>query len=248
MANEIATTQGNIPAIPDDVKALLAEAARNKAETEVTGIPFLSLKNKRFTLGEVKLGTELDVVILADVYDHSWYDRPYKEDVIIPPACFAIGAIQEELAPHPDSPTPQSEECIGCPQNEFGSALQGKGKACRNGRRLLIAPYTHGQVELRDLAIINISPTTLKSYSKYIMEVVGKYKVPTFAVVSRLSFDDDKAYPLLLFKCIDVVTDGEILRNIMGNQQTYLDMVSVPYNVAGFTPLVEQPAGKSKLS
>ena len=80
------------------------------------------------------------------------------------------------------------------------------------------------------------------------METVGRYKVPTFAVVTRLSFDDNKAYPLLKFECLSTLTDGELIRTIMSNQPAYLDMVSVPYSVAGFEPLGEASAGKSKFS
>ena len=103
--------------LPAELHAMLAEAAKEKAaaETNSANISFLSLKGKRFTLSEEKLGTELDVVVLADIYDNSYYDRPYKEGVQTPPACFAIHSDYDSLAPHEASPVKQSDDCATCP-------------------------------------------------------------------------------------------------------------------------------------
>lgn len=244
--------------LPAELHAMLAEAAKEKAaaETNSDNIPFLSLKGKRFTLNEEKLGTELDVVILADLYDNSYYDRPYKEGVQVPPACFAINSAHDALAPHEASPVKQSDDCATCPKNEWGSSQNGsgKGKACRNGRRLLVAPYirTTGAVSMGELAIVNLAPTTLTSYSEYLRKLpkVGLPlpPMPMFAVATHLSFDDDRAYPVLKFEKIDNLTDPNVLGTIMSQQPKFLEVISTPYNVADYTPPEEGSASRSKMS
>lgn len=240
--------------LPTELHAMLAEAAKEKAAAEMNSanISFLSLKGKRFTLSEEKLGTELDVVILADIYDNSYYDRPYKEGVQTPPACFAIHSDYDSLAPHETSPVKQSADCATCPKGEWGSSPNGKGKACRNGRRLLVAPYIRGtgEVAMGELAIVNLAPTTLAPYSKYIKSVAkGDTPLPVFAVATHLSFDDDKAYPVLQFNKIANLTEhSSVLATIMSQQSKWLEMVSTPYNVADYTPPEEGAASRSKMS
>jgi hypothetical protein len=241
-----------MPALPDEIQGMLAEAAKERVLAEVQGdnLPYMSLKNKRFTLNEEKLGTEIDVVILADVYDNSYYDRPYKEDALNPPACFAIGEDYDSLTPHHTAPSPQSDDCMTCPKAEWGSSNTGKGKACRNGRRLLVAPYIKmtGEVQLSELAVINLAPTSLAGYSKYVKSLAkAEQPRPPFAVGTSLSFDDDKAYPLLHFDRVADINDSAIIANIIQNMPRYGEMIGTPYNVSDYKPL-EEGANRSKMS
>ena len=243
--NAISTTS----VITDEVKALLASAAQEQAEAEVDTIPFISPKGKKFTLGEEKLGNILNVVILADVFDHSYYDRPYDPDTISPPACFAINSVNSSLVPHLTSPVIQASSCDECPMNEFGSSNNGKGKACRNGRRLLVAAVTNSVPDLVNLAIINLAPTSLKGYAKYAKSLATVKKLPIWSVVTTLSFDDDATWPQIVTN-FNGVLDGNYINSIAPRLAEFTEAVSVPYNVTGYIApeATTTPIKKSKMS
>lgn len=252
MSNElIEQSATEVATISPEVQALLDQAAKEQAENEQTSIPFISLKGKKFAIGDDKLGNMLKVIILADVFDHSWYDRAYdaSSDEVFPPACFAIGNDVNEMAPDPTSPVPQSDSCSTCALNEFGS--KGKGKACRNGRRILIASVDDkGRANFGDLAIINMSPTALKGFSKYVKSINTIKKLPLWAVITSLSFDDDAAYPVLV-PAYEMNAAGADIEIIAGRLQEFAEYVSVPYDTSTYVApeaVAESTAKKSKMS
>lgn len=233
-----------------EVQAALAEAAKQQSEAEQSTIPFISLRGKKFTIGEDKLGTQLRVVILADVFDHSWYDRPYdpSSDEVFPPACFAIGDDINSMSSHVDSPVPQSDVCSTCPKNEFGSALQGKGKACRNGRRILVASVAEdNSVNFGDLAIINMSPTALRGFSKYVKSIATIKRFPLWSVVTILGFDEDSSYPVLTATYHDVVRGADI-EVIARRIPEFKEEVSRPYDTSTYEAPVDVAAKEAKKS
>jgi hypothetical protein len=254
MTTEVATQQlgGQQIVLTDEVKQLLAKAAEDQGAAEISSIPYMSIKGKKFSIGDEKLGTTLDVVILADMYDHSYYDRDYDPDTITPPACFAINSVLSEMTPHETSPDKQSASCNTCPKNEFGSAKNGKGKACRNGRRLLVAAVTkldHDQYQpnLGDLAIINIPPTSLKAYARYTKNITVVHKLPTWAVVTKLTFDDDSAWPSIVPLYI-TTADPDTISKISKSLTEYTAAVSGPYDTSNYVPLDQADASTVKRS
>ena len=240
----------DINELPPEVRALLDEAAKVQSESELSTIPFMSLKGKKFSIGDEKFGSSLNCIILADVHDYSWYDRPYDPDIQSPPACFAIGKAPDDMAPHEDSPKKQHESCYDCPKNQFASAPNGKGKACRNGRRLLVASLTDNRANFGDLAIVNMSPTALKGFSKYMKNISTVKRLPIWSVITNLSFDEDSAYPLLTANFVSIANAIDI-GTIASRIAEFQDMVSIPYDISNY----EEPeaaaassAKKSKMS
>lgn len=249
MSNDLIEKNSTEATMPDDVKKLLEKAASEQSEAETSSIPFISPKGKKFSIGDVKLGTKLECVVLADVFDHAWYDRKYdpSSDEVFPPACFAIGQVQTDLKPHETAPNKQDDNCDGCTMNEFGSPDNGKGKACRNGRRLLIASIGDGKVNFGDLAIINISPTALKGYSKYVKSISNIKQLPVWAVHTILTFDDDAAYPIVV-PVFDSVLNTDDISTIAGRLKEFDEFVRTPYDVSNYERPSVEPKKKSKMS
>ena len=240
-------------AISAEVAEMLKKAAEQQAEEEQTSIPFISLRGKKFSVGEDKLGTVMTVVILASIFDNSYYDRAYdpSSEEVFPPACFSIYEDIANAVPHETSPVRQGEDCDSCTMNQFGSAKQGKGKACRNGRRILIASVTEGRVNLSDLAIVNMSPTALKAYSRYVKAVTVTKKLPMWGVITQLSFEEDCAYPVLQVGYVDTVMPADI-EFIAQRLEEFQEKVEVAYDVSNYEapPQVDdkKTAKKSKMS
>lgn len=109
----------------------------------------------------------------------------WKEDISATgggsmPDCFSLDGIIPDLT----QPKCQSDKCAACKQNQFGSDLKtGKGKACKNMKRLHI--LMEGSLLPRRLTI---PPTSIKSFETYMTSLVDR-GLPYAAVVSIFGLD-----------------------------------------------------------
>lgn len=121
-------------------KKLAKEASRSSAREKSRGGGGgnkISIRKRRYTLGEEKLGRELNVVVLDFVYLNTYYKGKFKEGKPNIPACFALSEDGEDMEPHKNVRKPQNDDCAGCPMNEWGSG-KGRAKACQGRRRLAL--------------------------------------------------------------------------------------------------------------
>jgi len=162
----------------------------------------VNLKGKVFTLPNgASSDGPLTCVILDWVSENTFFEGIYNPKDIKPPVCFAVGAEPLKLAPSKNAPKPQHESCKDCPQNQWESDPKGgKGKACKNTRRLLIVPIDAEPGT--QPWIIKASPTSLKHFDKYInaLSDVGTHPIE---VVTDISFEASETYPSLRFKITD---------------------------------------------
>lgn len=253
--NEVTETTetSNLLIISDEeLDLILAQLANTAASNETMGTPYISIKNSKFTLNDEKLGTSIDVVVLATAFDNAYYDRPYNPDVIASPACFALAIDADDLEPDEDSPDVQAESCAVCPMNEFGSAENGKGKACKNGRRLLVATIKNGEVDLSNIAMLKIPPTSLKNWATYVRNLNLKHNKPAWSVLTNLTFDEDATWPLIKPSFVSALT-AQDARAIIPKLTNFNEEVLTPYNVSNYEayeapPPASEGPKKSKMS
>lgn len=127
----------------------------------------------------------LEVVIVDFVAKNSFYHGAYDKDNIVPPVCFAIGTIPAKLAPSPNAPEPQARSCAECPMNAFGSAANGKGKACKNERMMAVLP-PDAEADA-PLWTISAGPTSIKGFDSYVGNVQRVFQMPPIGVVTTIS-------------------------------------------------------------
>jgi len=158
----------------------------------------ISTKGKTFTLPNGSASDKPMICVVLDwVTANTYFEGLYNPNDIKPPSCFAINAEPAKIAPSDKSPKKQHETCKGCPKNEWGSDPQGgKGKACKNTRRVLIVP--HDAEENTQPWIISVSPTALKHFDKYVNTLadVGTHPIE---VITEISFEASEPYPSLRF-------------------------------------------------
>lgn len=185
-----------------DLERYYAEdaAAAARAAPASGGIPRISSNNQTFQVGEQVLDDPLNLIVVADSLLNIYYDRDYDPNEKIPPACFAVSdateGAAEHMHAHPTSPNiqggPNDHDCAGCEMNRFGSAERGKGKACSNTRQLAVVmvddPGFKDGGELK-YAILQISPTGLTPWGKYVQGLAGIVKRPPWGVVTQFSFN-----------------------------------------------------------
>ena len=169
----------------------------------------ISTKGKVFTLPDGSSSDgPLTCVILDWVTANVWFEGIYNPKDIKPPSCFAVGRVVSELAPSENSPKKQHDTCKGCPQNEWGSANTGKGKACKNTRRLLIVPVDADENTMP--WVIDVSPTGLKHFDKYVGTLADNGKHPIEAVTD-IYFEEQEAFPSLRFKPVGPTKNVELM-------------------------------------
>lgn len=224
--------------------ALIAkEDAAKESSTGLSGI--ISTKNKQFTLGDAEMGSEMEVVIAGASFENAYYDRPWEAGVYNPPACFAVGDKESTMAPDPTSPNKQSDTCSTCDFNQFGSS--GNGKMCKNSRRLFIFPYHDGSIDTTEAAMLKLAPTSLKNYVKYTKLLAVSMGRPVWGVVTKLSFNEKIAYPVVIpsfVKAIDSVGD---LDSLMAQADMTKEALMAPIDVSAYEAPTNN-ASRSKMS
>lgn len=120
------------------------ERQAKAAQALRTSGAFITFKNANLKVdGHPVANNELHVRVLAAVPERAWYDGPYDPDNAQVPACYALDSGE----PHPEAMDPQSDTCMSCSKNKWGTApprpgsnVPGKGKACREGARVIVIP------------------------------------------------------------------------------------------------------------
>lgn len=195
-----------------------AEQAQKAADSEqlVAGA-FLSTQGGVLKFGdEVMPGNQVCVIVIDCINENTFYEGKFDPQEKAPPICYAFGrGVDEEMAPHESMQVdltyfePQAETCGVCPLNEWGSADQGRGKACQNRRRLSLLPagfYTPKRgsrdfdLELfddpahfrsADLATIKLPVTSVKEWAKFVHEIATNFRRPPHGVIIRLYLEAD---------------------------------------------------------
>lgn len=189
----------NLPASIKEQLAADTAALANRIQAP-GGDKIKLTKKKTFKLPD---GTEhpgpLTVVIVDFVSVNKFFDKPYKEGEVTPPACFAVGLEPTSLVPAASSPDVQSTSCATCPNNEFGS--KGNGKACAN-HRVLAVVQGEGDAALDPKApmwLLEVSPTAIKAFDAYVSTVRTQFNVPPVGVITDVFFDPSSEYQSLRF-------------------------------------------------
>jgi|TARA_R100000656_G_scaffold124929_2_gene104445 hypothetical protein len=240
---------GKAVAIPDEINDLLAQQASQEAAKEVDPSPsIISTKGKKFRIGDDQLGDEIEVVVGIAAYENTWYDRPYDPNNTSSPACFSLSMSEAEMEHHGDSPVPQHDgECNDCPLAQWDTGANGKGKACKNARRLVVlasdGTTSYGETQM---AMLKAPPTSLKNWASYAKSVALRHKRPTSAVLTRVRFSDSSDYPLLEFDMVELLDDVDDIKDIMARAEEMEAFALRPYNTADFEPAGKKPAPKKR--
>lgn len=211
------------------------QAAVYAEQEHLVGGTFLSIRGGELSFGEEAMpGNQVCVIILDAIRENTYYASKFDADVAASPTCYAFGRGDgADMAPHesmmtaPDYFKPQAEECSKCVHAEWGSADQGRGKACQNRRRLALIPagfYAPKRgsrdfdLELfddpkhfqsADVAYIKLPVLSVKEWSKYVVQISTSLRLPPHGVVTRLFVEPDaKAQYKVGFEMIEEVPDA----------------------------------------
>lgn len=218
-----------------------AQEAQRAAESEpLSGGTWLSARGGQLMIGDQALpGNQAAVIVLDSIRENTYYGSRFDPNAPLPPVCYAIGRDADPLFPHTDMQKdlnyfkPQHVEngqvmgCDGCPLNEWGSAPQGRGKACQNRRRLTVIPAGYyvpkpgsrdfslelfddpAHFQKTEVAFCKLPVTSVSNWAKYVNQLAANIRRPPYGVVTRLHIEPHQQHQYeMCFELVDVVPDS----------------------------------------
>jgi hypothetical protein len=199
--------------------------------------------------------SSLEVILVAATAGLSkvYYDGNYVEGSDDPPACFSHDGIK----PDRSVAEPQASMCAICPLNAWGSKVTEQGKqtkACADSKRLAILPA--GGESLPEAERINVlmnevfgGPMLLRVPAASMSELagydgsMGQMGFKLHAVVTRMTFDIEAAYPKIKFEPVRPLSVAEFQEVLKWRESAQVkDMLNSEDTGTGATAAQAAPA------
>lgn len=137
-----------------------------------------------------------------------YYNKKYSEGDDEAPTCFSVDGI----SPDASSTKKQHTNCAACKHNEWGSRMTDAGKkakACADTRRCAVWLHTPCEgVDETEPMLLRIPAASLSDLHSFGTQMQNK-GYPYNALVTRLGFDHNAAYPKLTFKPVRPINEEE---------------------------------------
>ena len=214
-------------------QAELAALTQSTLEAEKPSGNYVSFKNGQLAINGARMKDDkVEMVVLHSIFENQLYEGRYNPNQTASPICFAFGENDDDMAPHPASPQPQSKSCGECPKNAWKSDPDGgKGKACKNVRRIaMIAATDLTMVDKAEVAMAKLPVTSVKNWSTYANQVAQALKLPPIAVISEMSVVPDANTQLKVhFRFVSKIEKPEHVIALLKKRQQIHDLVYAPY-------------------
>lgn len=142
---------------------------------------------------------ELRVIVLAAVHENQYFKGAFDPKTPQAPVCYSFSdplahEPEDGMKPHEKSAEPQGDgngQCANCWANEFGSADIGKGKACKNVRRLAVitedALTDVDELNNAQVRMLKVPVMSVKNWANYVRQKLGEdIKRPCWGVVTTI--------------------------------------------------------------
>ena len=228
--------------------AAAAQAAAAMEESTATG-QFFGTKGGILTWQDARLpGNRMGVIILDSVLENVFFEGEFDPDVPQAPVCFAFGRDEAEMAPHEavstvEGFTAQCESCHGCEKNKFGTAEKGRGKACRNTRRLAMisagtmdkdgnfSPYEDESALAKGpIGFMKLPVTSVRAYAGFVKSVNATLGRPPFGIYAEVRLEpDEKNQFMVIVEAIGEVPD-EFMPVVLQRHKEAAASIIFPYS------------------
>jgi len=205
MTNIIKFNPANFPA------GLLADTHEELTGGVTGSFPIVSIRGKLFRVkakGQEQIVKNTDgdpvgsikVVILRgnERLSKIYYEADYEEGSDASPDCFSVDGVK----PDRSILAPQHASCDTCKHNVWGSKITpggAKTKSCADSRRLVVVPTGDMKNEaLGGPMLFRVPPTSLNELTAYSGDLKAA-GAPSYAVSTRISFDEDASHAKPVF-------------------------------------------------
>jgi hypothetical protein len=206
-------------------------------------------------VGGAPVGNKLEAIIIGSCAHNKYYKEKYNPSEKTPPDCYAFSLIVDDpdMKPHAASADKQAEGCAECDFNVFGSAENGRGKACANTLRLglLLSKDVDDAASAlaNDLATAGVSPTNAKYYKSYTDGLEEEHGRPVWAAVTEITcHPDPKTQIRLEFKLVELIEDVSIIEALEKRYLKVQDVLQQPYAAPTDRPAAPPVRGRGGAS
>jgi len=233
--------------------AKLAELARRTVQLEDTAAVGGNVINTRGGVLSYKKNPVPNNTLLCVVLDstlvNAYYEEKFDPENPTPPDCFAISQEDaKKMVPHELAMHKQSDTCAKCKQNQWGSSDRGRGKACKNSRRLIL--ITEDMLESSDAvasaeaATMSIPPTSSGAWHTYVTQLESILHRPPLGVITEISIKPDaKDQFHIQFKHSDTIDRGDIIEALIAKQEQVRAQLMRPFEPQEETAKPAKAAG-----
>jgi hypothetical protein len=246
-ARAVAVRPTHAVALPADLQAELAGHAKEAAAKERPSVSKLSIKSGILAYqGNPVPGNAMDVIILGSSHRNVFYAEAYDPDNIVNPNCFAFSEDGEGMTPHENVTEPVHDTCLGCPNNEWGSAPQrgnkpSRGKACKQTRRLVLLPANILEeddpveaIKKAELAILDVPVTSVKNWANMVNSLAATINMPVWAVTTNVEVTPHMRNQMEIKFTPMAPAGGEaVIRALMARRDDALRIALQPYEGTG---------------
>lgn len=172
--------------------------------------------------GQPVKDNKLRCVVVDHLAVNAYYATKFNPNEPASPICYAFGHVQADgtmpvMAPHERAQDKQSPTCGECRWNAFKTDDRGKGKACKNIRRLALVHadtlVSLDALKKTQLTYINVPVTSVGGWANYVRSLGAVSKRPPYAVVTEIEqVADDKVQWRLLFNLVKEIDDKKVLQ------------------------------------
>jgi len=174
---------------------MLAKLAKKATAVERPTTSSINCKSGVLTYNKEPVpDNKLDCIIIASTHSNLYYDQKWDADNPVNPVCYAYSEDGENMKPHPKADKPQAESCDKCPMNQWNSDPEGgRGKACKNARRLALIPAgtTVADLPTAEIATLQLPVTSVQNWSMYVNKLSTLYNRPPLGVITTISSKPD---------------------------------------------------------
>lgn len=197
---------------------------------------------------------ELRCIVIASIHENQYYTDAYNPGVMTVPKCYAYSdplaedlvAAIENMQPHANAESIQGASadqqqgqdgasCDQCWANVMGSADVGRGKACKNIRRLALvtedaleSPEAMAAAEVRFLKVPVMSTKLWGSYTRSLADTV---KRPPYGVITTIKpIPDAKSQFVLTFAFEELINfDSGMYQAVKDKIADTIPALTAPY-------------------
>ena len=226
----------NMAIVPqEDWEVALAAKAKNEKSQETLGIPRITHDNGKIKIDQKPVAdNKLKVAIVDYIFSKAYFAEKYVKGKAQVPACYGYGASEPEVVIH-DAVEEKNRQCDtgckDCEHNLFFTAEVGKGKRCKDERKLLVVvanddPESIAAAEMRTLSV---PPGSLKNWGKYLAGIDEITPYGVRGVMTEISTEDGAAGAYALtFKPVDRLAK-ETVREIVRRSEKSAAMLVTPW-------------------
>jgi hypothetical protein len=209
--------------------------AEKQRKAERSTASFFSIKAAQLSFqGQAIKDNKMQVVVLESIHERTWYPQKYGMGDNTSPACYALSVDGKDTVPHPEATQPQATTCETCQWNKWGSSDNGKGKACREGRRVSLMSADDISNPDKILSAVTgylrVPVTSAKNFGNYVQGVVGGTDLPLFCHITQVSVvPDAKTQVKVLFEHVRGIEDDAVLEALYNRSTAEAENIFFPY-------------------